>query len=40
MEQTKELFAKYGAEEFYTLVATKEPQPARLEKNLFDGLDE
>lgn len=39
MEQTKDLFAKYGAEEFYTLVATKEPQPARLEKNLFDGLD-
>jgi LmbE family N-acetylglucosaminyl deacetylase len=40
MEQTKGLFEKYGAEEFYTLVATSEPQAARLEKNLFDGLPE
>jgi LmbE family N-acetylglucosaminyl deacetylase len=38
MEQTKELFAKYGAEEFYTLAATTEPQAARLESDLFDGL--
>jgi LmbE family N-acetylglucosaminyl deacetylase len=40
MEQTKGLFEKYGAEEFYTLVATREPQAARLEKDLFDGLAE
>lgn len=38
MEQTKDLFEKYGGEEFYTLAATSEPQPARLEKDLFDGL--
>ncbi len=30
MEQTKELFERYGAEEFYTLVAAAEPQAARL----------
>lgn len=40
MEQTKGLFEKYGAEEFYTLVAASEPQAARLEKDLFDGLSE
>lgn len=40
MEQTKELFEKYGAEEFYTLVAANEPQAARIEKDLFDGLAE
>lgn len=38
MEQTKGLFEKYGAEEFYTLVATKEPQAAQLATDLFDGL--
>jgi LmbE family N-acetylglucosaminyl deacetylase len=38
MEQTKDLFERYGGEEFYTLAATSEPQPARLEKDLFDGL--
>lgn len=38
MEQTKGLFEKYGAEEFYTLVAASEPQVARLERDLFDGL--
>lgn len=38
MEQTKDLFEKYGGEEFYTLAATNEPQAARLEKDLFDGL--
>ncbi|MEO6909611.1 MAG: PIG-L family deacetylase, partial [Edaphobacter sp.] len=38
VEQTKPLFAKYGVEEFYTLMATKDPQPAQLETDLFEGL--
>lgn len=38
MEKTKELFEQYGAEEFYTLAATAEPQAARLTTDLFDGL--
>ena len=38
MEQTREYFAKYGAEEFYTLVATDDPQPAQQSADLFDGL--
>jgi LmbE family N-acetylglucosaminyl deacetylase len=38
MEKTKAFFAKHGAEEFYTLVATAEPQPARQETDLFEGL--
>ena len=38
VEQTKELFKKYGTEEFYTLAATKEPQPAQLGTDLFQGL--
>jgi LmbE family N-acetylglucosaminyl deacetylase len=38
MEQTKDLFEKYGAAEFYTLVAAAEPQPAKLIIDLFDGL--
>jgi LmbE family N-acetylglucosaminyl deacetylase len=38
MEKTKDIFERYGAEEFYALVATAEPQPARLGKDLFDGL--
>jgi hypothetical protein len=37
-EKTKTFFAKYGAEEFYTLVATAEPQAARQETDLFEGL--
>ena len=40
MEQTKAVFAKYGAEEFYTLVAAREPQPARQMTDLFEGLTE
>jgi LmbE family N-acetylglucosaminyl deacetylase len=39
MEKTKEIFERYGAEEFYTLVATAEPQAARLTTDLFDGLE-
>jgi LmbE family N-acetylglucosaminyl deacetylase len=38
MEQTREYFAKYGAEEYYTLVAADDPQPARQSADLFDGL--
>lgn len=38
VEQTKDLFKKYGTEEFYTLAATKEPQPAQLGTDLFEGL--
>jgi LmbE family N-acetylglucosaminyl deacetylase len=38
IEKTKDMFAKYGAEEFYALVATAEPQPARQGKDLFEGL--
>jgi LmbE family N-acetylglucosaminyl deacetylase len=39
MEKTKEVFERYGAEEFYTLVAVAEPQAARLTTDLFDGLE-
>jgi len=39
MEKTKQLFARYGAEEFYALVATAEPQAARLTTDLFEGLE-
>jgi LmbE family N-acetylglucosaminyl deacetylase len=38
MEKTKEIFERYGAEEFYALVATAEPQAVRLGTDLFDGL--
>jgi LmbE family N-acetylglucosaminyl deacetylase len=38
MERTKDIFAKYGAEEFYTLIATLEPQPAQQTTDLFAGL--
>lgn len=38
MEQTKELFERYGAEELYALVATAEPQGARMGTDLFEGL--
>ncbi len=38
VEQTKEYFAKYGAQEFYALVAATEPRPARVETDLFVGL--
>ena len=38
MERTKEIFAKYGAQEFYTLITTAEPQPARPQTDLFEGL--
>jgi LmbE family N-acetylglucosaminyl deacetylase len=38
MEQTREYFAKYGSEEFYSLVAADDPQPAGQFGDLFDGL--
>jgi LmbE family N-acetylglucosaminyl deacetylase len=38
MEKTKGFFAKHGAEEFYTLVATAEPQAAHQGTDLFEGL--
>ena len=38
MERTKELFERYGGEEFYTLVACADPQPMRLAGSLFEGL--
>jgi LmbE family N-acetylglucosaminyl deacetylase len=38
MERTRELFAQYGAEEFYTLLAASTPQPAQMLTDLFAGL--
>jgi LmbE family N-acetylglucosaminyl deacetylase len=38
MEKTRALFEKYGAEEFYTLAAAKEPHAASQEKDLFVGM--
>ncbi len=38
MEKTKEIFERYGAEEFYALAAAAEPQAARLSTDLFEGL--
>ena len=38
MEKTKHIFERYGAEEFYALAATADPQAARLGTDLFDGL--
>ena|SRR5260370_34087160 len=40
MEQTKEFFDKYGSQEFYTLMATAEPQAARQMTDFFEGLRE
>ena len=38
MERTKELFERYGGEEYYALVASAEAQPARLSMDLFEGM--
>jgi LmbE family N-acetylglucosaminyl deacetylase len=38
MESTKALFEQYGHQEFYTLLATEAPQPARQMTDLFEGL--
>jgi LmbE family N-acetylglucosaminyl deacetylase len=40
MEGTKELFEKYGDNEYYTLVAEAELQPARPMTSFFEGLPE
>jgi LmbE family N-acetylglucosaminyl deacetylase len=38
MERTRDIFEKYGAEEFYTLLAASTPQPAQMLTDLFAGL--
>jgi LmbE family N-acetylglucosaminyl deacetylase len=38
MERTRELFEKYGHQEFYTLIAGESPQPARQTTDLFEGI--
>jgi LmbE family N-acetylglucosaminyl deacetylase len=38
MEKTKSLFARYGGQEFYTLMASTDPGPARPTTDLFEGL--
>jgi LmbE family N-acetylglucosaminyl deacetylase len=38
MEKTKEIFERYGAEEFYALVATTKPQACKMRTDLFEGL--
>ena len=38
MERTKDLFAKHGGEEFYTLMASAEAVPARQMLDLFEDL--
>ena len=37
IEKTKEMFERYGAEEYYALVAAADPQAAKLTTDLFDG---
>jgi LmbE family N-acetylglucosaminyl deacetylase len=39
MERTKDVFERYGGEEFYALVASPELGPARQMTDLFEGLD-
>ncbi|HMG01868.1 MAG TPA: PIG-L family deacetylase [Edaphobacter sp.] len=38
MELTKTVFDKLGSEEFYTLMASSDPQPAQQGTDLFEGL--
>lgn len=38
MERTKDLFARYGAREFYALASAAEPQAACASTDLFEGL--
>jgi len=40
MEKVKVFFERYGAEEYYTLVAAADPQAAALTTDLFDGCAE
>jgi LmbE family N-acetylglucosaminyl deacetylase len=37
-ERTKAIFERYGAQEFYTLLAANTPQPAQIAADLFAGL--
>ena len=39
IERTKELFEEHGGSEFYTLQASAEPGPVRMQTDLFDGLE-
>lgn len=39
MERTKDLFEELGQDEYYTLIAAREPQPAEQQSDLFTGLD-
>ena len=38
MEKTRAVFDRFGAQEFYTLAAATEPQPARKMTDLFEGM--
>ncbi len=38
MERTKAVFGRFGAEEFYALMAAKDAQPARQMMDLFEGM--
>jgi LmbE family N-acetylglucosaminyl deacetylase len=38
MEQTRDLFARFGHTEHYLLAATREPREARQETSMFEGL--
>ena len=38
MERTKAVFDRFGAQEFYTLAAAADPQPARQMTDLFEGM--
>ncbi len=38
MEQTKEMFRKFGQSEYYTLAASHEPQAAEVTSSLFEGM--
>ncbi|MDQ2834729.1 MAG: PIG-L family deacetylase [Acidobacteriota bacterium] len=38
MERTKDMFARYGAEEFYALGSAAEPQAAHASTDLFEGM--
>ena len=40
MEATRDLFARFGSEEVYTLVAAPEPQASTPMSSLFDGLND
>lgn len=39
MQQTEEVFARYGGQEFYTMAATDGTGPARVTGDLFEGLE-